>query len=35
MDVGDVVEVDYRGSRHGATIHADPVVDPEMTRIRR
>ena len=32
---GDVVAVDYRGSRYGATVHAEPVVDPEMTRIRR
>jgi glycine cleavage system aminomethyltransferase T len=32
---GDVVEVDYRGSRYGATVHAEPVVDPEMSRIRR
>lgn len=32
---GDVVAVDYRGSRFGATVHAEPVVDPEMSRIRR
>lgn len=32
---GDVVAVDYRGSRYGATVHAEPVVDPDMTRIRR
>jgi glycine cleavage system aminomethyltransferase T len=32
---GDVVGVDYRGSRYGATVHAEPVVDPEMSRIRR
>ncbi|GLP73463.1 sarcosine dehydrogenase [Mycobacterium antarcticum] len=32
---GDVVAVDYRGSRYGATVHEEPVVDPEMTRIRR
>jgi glycine cleavage system aminomethyltransferase T/glycine/D-amino acid oxidase-like deaminating enzyme len=32
---GDVVAVDYRGSRYGATVHAEPVVDPEMNRIRR
>ncbi|BBZ30613.1 sarcosine dehydrogenase [Mycolicibacterium madagascariense] len=32
---GDVVAVDYRGSRYGATVHAEPVVDPEMKRIRR
>ena len=32
---GDVVGVDYRGTRYGATVHAEPVVDPEMSRIRR
>lgn len=32
---GDVVAVDYRGSRYGATVHAEPVVDPEMAWIRR
>jgi glycine cleavage system aminomethyltransferase T len=32
---GDAVAVDYRGSRYGATVHAEPVVDPEMSRIRR
>jgi glycine cleavage system aminomethyltransferase T/glycine/D-amino acid oxidase-like deaminating enzyme len=32
---GDVVEVDYRGARNGATVHTEPVVDPEMARIRR
>jgi glycine cleavage system aminomethyltransferase T len=32
---GDVVAVDYRGTRYGATVHAEPVVDPEMARIRR
>ena len=34
-DVGDTVSVDYRGARHAATVHAEPVVDPEMARIRR
>ena len=33
--VGDVVRVDYRGTGYTATVHAEPVVDPEMTRIRR
>ncbi|MDV3130274.1 FAD-dependent oxidoreductase [Mycobacterium sp. 21AC1] len=33
--VGDAVIVDYRGSRFGATVHAEPVVDPEMARIKR
>ena len=32
---GDVVAVDYRGSRYGATVHEEPVVDPEMKLIRR
>jgi glycine cleavage system aminomethyltransferase T len=33
--VGDTVTVDYRGTRHTAVVHAEPVVDPDMTRIRR
>jgi glycine cleavage system aminomethyltransferase T/glycine/D-amino acid oxidase-like deaminating enzyme len=33
--VGDTVTVDYRGTRHSAVVHAEPVVDPDMTRIRR
>ncbi|MCV7281020.1 FAD-dependent oxidoreductase [Mycolicibacterium flavescens] len=33
--VGDTVVVDYRGTRHTAVVHADPVVDPDMARIRR
>jgi glycine cleavage system aminomethyltransferase T/glycine/D-amino acid oxidase-like deaminating enzyme len=33
--VGDAVTVDYRGARHSAVVHAEPVVDPEMTRIKR
>ncbi|MFI6041498.1 FAD-dependent oxidoreductase [Nocardia sp. NPDC051321] len=33
--VGDAVEVEYLGARHIATVHAEPVVDPEMSRIRR
>ena len=32
---GAVVTVDYRGSRYGASVHAEPVVDPEMALIRR
>jgi dimethylglycine oxidase len=32
---GDAVTVDYRGSRYAAVVHAEPVVDPEMARIRR
>ena len=33
--VGDLVAVDYRGTRFAATVHAEPVVDPEMARIKR
>ena len=33
--VGDAVTVDYRGTRFAATVHAEPVVDPEMARIKR
>jgi glycine cleavage system aminomethyltransferase T len=33
--VGDAVAVDYRGARYTAVVHAEPVVDPEMTRIKR
>ncbi|MFI9504453.1 FAD-dependent oxidoreductase [Nocardia sp. NPDC052566] len=32
---GDAVEVEYLGARRAATVHAEPVVDPEMSRIRR
>ncbi|WP_194833201.1 FAD-dependent oxidoreductase [Nocardia sp. XZ_19_369] len=35
VDVGDTVEVDYLGSRYPATVHTEPVVDPEMSRIKR
>lgn len=33
--VGDRVSVDYRGTRFTAVVHAEPVVDPEMARIKR
>lgn len=33
--VGAAVDVAYRGATHTATVHAEPVVDPDMTRIRR
>jgi glycine cleavage system aminomethyltransferase T len=33
--VGDTVAVEYRGARYTAVVHAEPVVDPEMTRIKR
>jgi glycine cleavage system aminomethyltransferase T/glycine/D-amino acid oxidase-like deaminating enzyme len=32
---GDAVTVDYRGSRYTAAVHDEPVVDPDMARIRR
>lgn len=32
---GDAVEVEYLGTRYAAAVHAEPVVDPEMARIRR
>jgi glycine cleavage system aminomethyltransferase T len=33
--VGDTVTVDYRGTRFTAVVHAEPVVDSEMARIKR
>ncbi|MFB1298203.1 FAD-dependent oxidoreductase [Mycobacterium sp. pW049] len=33
--VGDVVTVAYRGATYRAVVHAEPVVDPEMSRIKR
>ncbi|MDY6998184.1 MAG: FAD-dependent oxidoreductase [Actinomycetota bacterium] len=35
VGIGDGVTVDYRGTTLHATVHAEPVVDPEMSRIRR
>lgn len=32
---GTPVTVDYRGTRHPAVVSAEPVVDPDMLRIRR
>jgi dimethylglycine oxidase len=32
---GDAVAVDYRGTTYAATVHSEPVVDPEMSRIKR
>ncbi|WP_280269521.1 GcvT family protein [Nocardia wallacei] len=32
---GDTVEAEYLGARLAATVHSEPVVDPEMSRIRR
>jgi glycine cleavage system aminomethyltransferase T/glycine/D-amino acid oxidase-like deaminating enzyme len=34
-EVGVGVTVDYRGTRLAASVHAEPVVDPEMARIKR
>jgi glycine cleavage system aminomethyltransferase T/glycine/D-amino acid oxidase-like deaminating enzyme len=34
-DDGEAVTVDYRGVRYAATVHGEPVVDPDMLRIRR
>ena len=31
---GDPVEVEYFGSRIGATVTPEPLYDPEMTRLR-
>ncbi|WP_371830466.1 GcvT family protein [Antrihabitans cavernicola] len=33
--VGAAVSVDFLGEGHTATVHTEPVVDPEMSRIRR
>ena len=33
--VGDPVTVDYRGTAHTAVVATDPVVDPQMARIKR
>ncbi|WP_309081290.1 FAD-dependent oxidoreductase [Zhihengliuella sp.] len=33
-DVGDTVEVEYFGKRVQATVAAEPLVDPEMTKLR-
>jgi hypothetical protein len=33
--LGDSVTVDYRGTRYTAVVHAEPVVDPAMARIKR
>ncbi|MEU0503334.1 FAD-dependent oxidoreductase [Nocardia sp. NPDC005998] len=32
---GDAVEVEYLGTRYTAIVHTEPVVDPDMSRIRR
>ncbi|WP_225728233.1 MULTISPECIES: FAD-dependent oxidoreductase [unclassified Nocardia] len=35
VEPGAVVQAEYLGQRHTATVHAEPVVDPAMARIRR
>ncbi|YAL84307.1 GcvT family protein [Dermacoccaceae bacterium W4C1] len=35
VDEGHPVEIDYHGTRYAATVHAEPVVDPEGKLIRR
>ncbi len=35
VDEGTPVHVDYLTTSYGAAVHAEPVVDPDMTRIRR
>lgn len=34
VEVGDAVEVEYFGTRVAATVAAEPLFDPEMTRLR-
>ncbi|MFC3480868.1 GcvT family protein [Kocuria carniphila] len=34
VQLGDEVEIDYFGTRIPATVTADPLFDPEMTRLR-
>lgn len=35
VEVGSSVRVDYLRTSYTATVHAEPVVDPDMARIRR
>ena len=35
VEEGARVHVDYLTTSYGAAVHAEPVVDPDMTRIRR
>ena len=35
VEPGDDVYVDYLGTSHRGVVHTEPVVDPEMARIRR
>jgi glycine cleavage system aminomethyltransferase T len=34
LSVGDGVEIEYFGDRVAATVTAEPLVDPKMTRLR-
>ena len=34
VGIGDAVTVDYRGDTHSAVVSSEPVVDPEMARIK-
>ncbi len=34
LSVGDEVEIQYFGNRVAATVTAEPLVDPKMTRLR-
>ncbi|WP_430298331.1 GcvT family protein [Sinomonas sp. B1-1] len=34
VEVGDSVEIEYFGTRIAATVQAEPLVDPEMAKIR-
>jgi glycine cleavage system aminomethyltransferase T len=35
LEPGTPVEVEYFGERYPATVAAEPLFDPEMSRIRR
>ena len=34
VDEGDAVEIEYFGTRIRATVTPEPLVDPQMTRLR-
>ena len=34
LSVGDAVEIGYFGERIAATVTAEPLYDPQMTRLR-
>jgi len=33
-DIGAALEIEYLGERLPATVHAEPLFDPDMTRMR-